>query len=78
MRKTCKLAHSLVKYKIVRTEKKAKKILVCFSVLSISLSLTFLYKLQNDFNKKITYNLSKEVIDKLPFEIKDKIQTNAK
>jgi hypothetical protein len=78
MKRTCRLTHALVKHKLVRTEKRAKKILICFSALSIALSFIFLYKLQNDFNKKITYNLSKEVIDKLPIEIKDKIQTNAK
>ncbi len=78
MKKVCQLAHTLVKHKIAKTDKHAKGILVTFSILSMVFSGILFYKIQMDTNKKVSYNLSKEIIDKLPVEIRNKILNNAK
>ncbi len=78
MKKVCQLAHTLVKHRVAKTEKHAKSILVTFSILSMAFSGVLFYKIQADANKKVSYNLSKEIIDKLPVEIRNKILNNAK
>lgn len=78
MKKNIRMTHVLIKHRIAKTERHAQKMLISFSILSMTLSGVLFYKLQTNLNKEVSYNLSSEIIKKLPENIKNKILKNVK